>query len=44
MHAGDVKLTHANIDDLKQLINYTPNTSLEDGIRKFVNWYLDYNK
>ena len=44
MHAGDVKLTHANIDDLKQLINYTPNTSLEDGIKKFVNWYLDYKK
>ena len=44
MHAGDVKLTHANIDDLNKLINYTPNTSLEDGIRKFVNWYLDYNK
>ena len=39
---GDIIKTHANISRLKKLINYQPKTSIEKGIQKFVNWYMDY--
>ena len=39
---GDVKETFADIDSLKNWISFSPNTSLEKGMRIFLNWYLDY--
>ena len=39
---GDVKETFANIDALKNWIGFSPNTSLEKGMRIFLNWYIDY--
>lgn len=36
---GDVSYTHANINKAKRLLNYQPQTSLADGIEKFVSWY-----
>lgn len=42
MQAGDVKITYANNDLLKALINDVKVTSLETGIEKFVNWYNRY--
>ena len=39
---GDVKETFANIDALKNWIGFSPNTSLEKGMRIFLNWYMDY--
>lgn len=42
MQDGDVPATYANVDDLVRDINFKPNTSIEDGIQNFVNWYRDY--
>ena len=42
MQPGDVKATYANTDKLEKFINFKPNTSIEEGISKFVNWYKDF--
>ena len=43
MQAGDVYKTWADCSDLYQKIDYKPETDLEEGIRKFVEWYNNYN-
>jgi len=40
---GDVEKTFADISSLSEDIGYIPNTSVEYGIGKFVDWYIDYN-
>ena len=42
MQKGDVIQTYACTKSLKDWINYSPKTSIEVGIDKFVNWYKDY--
>jgi UDP-glucuronate 4-epimerase len=42
MQAGDVEITYADVSDLQNELNYRPNTSLEYGIKKFVEWYKGY--
>ena len=42
MQPGDVPITFADIDDLAESINFTPSTTIEEGILKFVNWYKEY--
>ncbi|MDB5390896.1 MAG: uge [Planctomycetaceae bacterium] len=42
MQPGDVPETFADIDDLKRDIGFCPTTSIEDGVRKFVEWYRAY--
>jgi UDP-glucuronate 4-epimerase len=44
MQPGDVPDTFADIDELIQDVGYKPTTSVEVGIRKFVDWYLEYYK
>jgi UDP-glucuronate 4-epimerase len=44
MQAGDVFATHADIDSLSELVGFKPVTSLETGLRYFVDWYRDYYK
>ena len=39
MQAGDVKRTSANIDLLLKDYGYKPNTSIQEGLKKFVEWY-----
>ena len=41
---GDVPNTWANVDELERQFNYKPNTSIEQGIHKFVNWFKNYYK
>jgi len=41
---GDVPETYADIKDLQEITGFTPSTSIEEGIPKFVEWYLDYNQ
>ena len=41
---GDVRMTHADVNDLKKDFNYNPNTKIENGIKSFVNWYKKYYK
>ena len=42
MQKGDVPFTLANSNLLYQLTNYRPSTSVEEGIKKFYDWYIDY--
>ena len=41
---GDVKKTHANINKIKKLINYSPRTNLTNGINNFIDWYKKFYK
>jgi UDP-glucuronate 4-epimerase len=41
---GDVEATFADIDALIKEVGFKPSTSIETGVTKFVNWYLDYYK
>ena len=42
LQKGDVKNTNASIKKIKNLYSYNPNTKIEKGIKKFVNWYREY--
>jgi UDP-glucuronate 4-epimerase len=42
MQAGDVPSTYANVDDLMKDTGFKPNTPIEKGIKKFVDWYKEY--
>ena len=42
MQAGDVPITYADIDELRQDTSFKPNTSIEKGIENFVKWYRNY--
>ena len=44
MQAGDVYQTWANISKLQKDYNYSPSTSLNNGINAFVSWYKAYFK
>ncbi|RZM79294.1 NAD-dependent epimerase [Leptolyngbya iicbica] len=44
MQPGDVVATHADINDLMIDIDFKPATSVENGIQKFIEWYLCYYK
>ena len=42
MQAGDVEASWASSDQLIKKMDYSPATSIEDGVQSFVDWYLDY--
>ena len=42
MQAGDVPITYADIDELVEDVGFKPETSIEEGIEKFVDWYKAY--
>ena len=44
MQSGDVLVTYADVEDLKEAVGFSPNTSLEIGIKNFVSWYRSYYK
>lgn len=44
MQPGDVLRTYADVSDLERDINFKPSTSIEDGLKKFVEWYEEYYK
>ena len=39
---GDVAETYANIDDLYNAVGFKPETTIEEGIGKFIEWYNSY--
>jgi UDP-glucuronate 4-epimerase len=41
---GDVPATYASTDQLKKAVGFKPETSIEEGLQKFVDWYVDYYK
>jgi UDP-glucuronate 4-epimerase len=44
LQPGDVAATWADVDDLARDLNFRPRTSIEAGIRRFVEWYRAYYK
>lgn len=42
MQPGDVLETWADVQDLRRDVGFEPGTPIEDGIRRFVAWYLDF--
>ena len=39
---GDVPETYADVEDLERDFDYKPNTSVKDGIGRFIDWYRGY--
>jgi UDP-glucuronate 4-epimerase len=44
MQPGDVENTYADMAHLEALVDYRPQVSIEEGVGRFVNWYLDHYK
>ena len=44
MQPGDVLETYADIDDLMRDTGFKPETSIEIGLSRFVDWYIEYYK
>ncbi len=44
MQPGDVPATWANVDDLAQAVGYRPAMSVQEGVKRFVDWYKAYYK
>ena len=44
MQRGDVFKTFANISSAKEKLNFNPQTSIREGIPKFIKWYKDYHR
>lgn len=39
---GDMRVTHADVNDLQRDVGYRPRTKLRDGVRAFADWFCDY--
>ena len=44
MQGGDVKKSHADVDDLVKDFEYSPKWNIQNGIKSFIQWYIDYYK
>ena len=42
MQLGDVPATYADVSDLEKDVGFKPDTSIEEGIKRFVEWYKEY--
>ena len=42
LQPGDVPDTYADTQDLVNDVDYQPDTSIEEGVKNFVDWYVDY--
>jgi UDP-glucuronate 4-epimerase len=39
-----VTATYADVEDLVQDVGFKPNTTIEQGIAKFVAWFREYHR
>lgn len=44
MQPGDVYQTYADVTDLIEDFDFKPSTSIEEGLKKFAEWYREYYK
>ncbi len=44
LQPGDVPITYADISKAKELLNYNPQTQIEQGLEKFATWFNEYYK
>lgn len=42
LQSGDVPDTYADVEDLVEDVDYRPDTPIEEGVRRFIDWYLDF--
>jgi UDP-glucuronate 4-epimerase len=42
LQIGDVVQTHGSIKKSKKILNYYPKTNYKIGVKKFIQWYIDY--
>ncbi|NND68811.1 MAG: NAD-dependent epimerase [Halioglobus sp.] len=42
LQPGDVPDTYADVSDLVEDVHYSPQTTVEVGVRRFVDWYREY--
>ncbi len=42
MQPGDVVRTEADVTDTRAALDYAPATPIEEGVGRFVDWYVDY--
>lgn len=43
LQPGDVPATYADVDDLQADIGFRPDTSIQSGVSRFVEWYCQYH-
>lgn len=44
MQDGDVPATWADTTELNKITGYAPSTTIEEGVGRFVDWYVDFYK
>ncbi|WP_462420289.1 NAD-dependent epimerase [Salinicoccus sp. Marseille-QA3877] len=42
LQPGDVPATYADVSDLYNTIDFKPSTDIQNGINKFIDWYMEY--
>lgn len=42
MQPGDVLATYAEVENLHEAVGFNPNTPIEVGMERFIDWYRDY--
>ena len=42
MQPGDVPGTYADVDDLQRDVGFSPSTPIEEGVKRFVEWYRNH--
>ena len=42
LQVGDVPASHADVTDLIADLGYKPNTPIQEGVNKFIDWYLEF--
>lgn len=40
MQIGDVPYTYASIEHAREVLGYSPKTSFDEGVKRFVDWYV----
>ncbi|MBR3228253.1 MAG: GDP-mannose 4,6-dehydratase [Erysipelotrichaceae bacterium] len=43
MQAGDVNITYSDYSHAREVLGYEPETGIEEGLKKFVEWYKESN-
>ncbi len=43
MQNGDVRATYADVQSLEQAVGFKPSTSVDQGLKRFVQWYREYH-
>ena len=41
---GEVKETFSNCDLLYEIVKFRPDTDINEGLKKFINWYKNFYK